>query len=209
MRAAKRFAPFLPSRGLPAAPQLCAAHVRYPVIVSTTPTRSARPHSTGRPSSSPARRPASCSPTTFYVRLNEWATQHVIDEAASPTSRKTCSASKESIQQLGLDGLRRDQPRSRSPRWAASTEAYEGWGYEDIDFARRCAALWPLRRVSGRSTSLARRRRSDDSPLDSDTAQVRANFCAGAATQLIDCLSSRRTGRPSSTCCCARSSVTP
>lgn len=28
-------------------------------------------------------------------------------------------------------------------------ERFTGWGYEDLDFARRCAARWPIRRVPG------------------------------------------------------------
>jgi N-terminal domain of galactosyltransferase len=56
-------------------------------------------------------------------------------------------------------------------------ESYSGWGYEDLDFAQRCQALWPNRRVSGPVYHLWHGdRRADDSPLDSDETQVRANF---------------------------------
>lgn len=55
-------------------------------------------------------------------------------------------------------------------------ESYVGWGYEDLDFAQRCNALWPNRRVSGPVYHLWHgERRADDSPLDSDLEQVRAN----------------------------------
>jgi hypothetical protein len=55
-------------------------------------------------------------------------------------------------------------------------EAYVGWGYEDLDFARRAGARWPLRRVSGPLFHLWHgERREDDSPLDSDEAQAVAN----------------------------------
>lgn len=56
-------------------------------------------------------------------------------------------------------------------------ESYQGWGYEDLDFAQRCGALWPNRRVSGPVYHLWHGdRRADDSPLDSDAAQVQANM---------------------------------
>ncbi len=55
-------------------------------------------------------------------------------------------------------------------------EAYVGWGYEDLDFARRAGARWPLRRVTGPLFHLWHgERREDDSPVDSDAAQAVAN----------------------------------
>lgn len=55
-------------------------------------------------------------------------------------------------------------------------ESYVGWGYEDLDFAQRCNALWPNRRVPGPVYHLWHGdRRDDDSPLDSDPVQVKAN----------------------------------
>lgn len=55
-------------------------------------------------------------------------------------------------------------------------ESYVGWGYEDLDFARRCNALWPNRRVTGPVYHLWHGdRNADDSPEDSDPAQVAAN----------------------------------
>lgn len=55
-------------------------------------------------------------------------------------------------------------------------ESYVGWGYEDLDFATRCNDLWPNRRVTGPVFHLWHGdRRNDDSPDDSDPAQVKAN----------------------------------
>jgi hypothetical protein len=55
-------------------------------------------------------------------------------------------------------------------------ESYVGWGYEDLDFARRCDELWPIRRVPGPVYHLWHGdRRDDGSPEDSDPGQVRAN----------------------------------
>jgi GT2 family glycosyltransferase len=56
-------------------------------------------------------------------------------------------------------------------------ETYVGWGYEDLDFAQRCNALWPLRRVSGPVYHLWHgERNADDSPSDSVPEQVAANL---------------------------------
>ncbi len=56
-------------------------------------------------------------------------------------------------------------------------EGYEGWGYEDLDFVRRCAERWPLRRVDGEVVHLWHGdRNDDDSPADSDPVQVAANL---------------------------------
>lgn len=56
-------------------------------------------------------------------------------------------------------------------------ESYVGWGYEDLDFATRCNALWPNRRVNGPVYHLWHGdRNADDSPADSDPAQVAANL---------------------------------
>ncbi len=55
-------------------------------------------------------------------------------------------------------------------------ESYVGWGYEDVDFANRCAALWPLRRVPGPAFHLWHGdRRPDDSPEDASVDEVEAN----------------------------------
>lgn len=55
-------------------------------------------------------------------------------------------------------------------------ESYVGWGYEDLDFATRCNALWPNRRVTGPVFHLWHGdRRADDAPDDSDPDQVKAN----------------------------------
>lgn len=54
---------------------------------------------------------------------------------------------------------------------------WEGWGYEDCDFAKRAAALWPIRRVEGVATHLWHGdRNADDSPADSDPELVAANL---------------------------------
>lgn len=55
-------------------------------------------------------------------------------------------------------------------------ESYVGWGYEDLDFATRCNALWPNRRVTGPVFHLWHGdRRADDSPQDADVDQVTLN----------------------------------
>jgi hypothetical protein len=54
---------------------------------------------------------------------------------------------------------------------------FQGWGYEDVEFANRCAALWPLRRVDGPLYHLWHgERRDDDSPTDSDPGLTAANL---------------------------------
>jgi hypothetical protein len=54
---------------------------------------------------------------------------------------------------------------------------FQGWGYEDVEFANRCAALWPLRRVEGPLYHLWHgERRDDDSPTDSDPGLTAANL---------------------------------
>jgi hypothetical protein len=56
-------------------------------------------------------------------------------------------------------------------------EHYQGWGYEDCDFAQRCQQRWPLRRLPGPLYHLWHGdRRPDDSPADSDPAQVERNL---------------------------------
>jgi len=56
-------------------------------------------------------------------------------------------------------------------------ERFDGWGYEDVEFARRCAGLWPVRRVAGPAFHLWHGwRRPDDSPVDTDPDKVAANF---------------------------------
>ena len=56
-------------------------------------------------------------------------------------------------------------------------ESYVGWGYEDLDFAMRCNALWPNRRVTGPVYHLWHGdRNADDSPADSVPSQVQANL---------------------------------
>jgi hypothetical protein len=55
-------------------------------------------------------------------------------------------------------------------------ESFIGWGYEDLDFAQRCACYWPLRRVDGIATHLWHGfRNPDDSPSDSLPDEVAAN----------------------------------
>lgn len=56
-------------------------------------------------------------------------------------------------------------------------EQYVGWGYEDVDFANRCAERWPLRRVPGPAFHLWHGERDPltDAPDDADAAQVEAN----------------------------------
>lgn len=63
-------------------------------------------------------------------------------------------------------------------------ESYYGWGYEDLDFVRRCEALWPLRRVPGSLYHIWHgERREDDSPADSDPAHVAANLARYEASR--------------------------
>lgn len=56
-------------------------------------------------------------------------------------------------------------------------EQYVGWGYEDVDFASRCAERWPLRRVPGPAFHLWHGERDPltDAPDDADMAQVFEN----------------------------------
>lgn len=56
-------------------------------------------------------------------------------------------------------------------------EQYVGWGYEDVDFANRCAERWPLRRVPGPAFHLwhGERNPETDAPDDSDPMQVHQN----------------------------------
>lgn len=62
-------------------------------------------------------------------------------------------------------------------------ENYVGWGYEDLDFVRRCSELWPTRRVPGPVYHLWHgERRDDDSPEDSDPVQVKENEARWAAS---------------------------
>lgn len=54
---------------------------------------------------------------------------------------------------------------------------WPGWGYEDLEFAGRCASRWPISRVDGPAFHLWHGdRRSDDSPLDSDPLEVVQNL---------------------------------
>jgi N-terminal domain of galactosyltransferase len=63
-------------------------------------------------------------------------------------------------------------------------ELYQGWGYEDVDFAQRCAGRVGVRRITGTAEHLWHGdRRRDDSPEDSDAELVALNlqrFRAGA-----------------------------
>jgi hypothetical protein len=53
---------------------------------------------------------------------------------------------------------------------------FQGWGYEDVEFATRAQRLWPIRRVSGILEHLWHgSRRADDSPADSDPELVERN----------------------------------
>lgn len=54
---------------------------------------------------------------------------------------------------------------------------FRGWGYEDLDFARRCAEHWEHRRVPGYLTHLWHgERREDDSPDDQSAEWVGRNW---------------------------------
>jgi hypothetical protein len=56
-------------------------------------------------------------------------------------------------------------------------ENYQGWGYEDLDFARRCGERWPLRRVPGPLYHLwhGARDPATDMPLDADKIDAARN----------------------------------
>lgn len=55
-------------------------------------------------------------------------------------------------------------------------EGYKGRGFEDLDFARRCAAKWPIRRVPGEMRHLWHgERRWDDSPEDQPEGEQARN----------------------------------
>jgi len=107
----------------------------------------------------------------LYVRLNELASAQLCESPGDPIgstfdqvihnsgSMGCVAISRESFQQVG-----------------GFDESYVGWGYEDLDFAQRCSELWPIRRVTGPVYHLWHGdRRDDDSPLDSDSAQVKFN----------------------------------
>jgi len=161
-----------------------AAHVRYPVIVFNDADTICPAAQIREAVQLAGEAPGLVFAYDLYVRLNEWATQHVIDEGREPDFAKDLLGRRRIINNSGSMGCVAIS-RESFAKVGGFDEAYEGWGYEDIDFARRCAALWPLRRVSGPVYHLWHGgRRSDDSPLDSDTAQVRANFlrwCGDAA----------------------------
>jgi predicted glycosyltransferase involved in capsule biosynthesis len=56
-------------------------------------------------------------------------------------------------------------------------ELFEGWGYEDLEFVKRAAARWPIRRVQAPLYHLYHGdRRDDDSPDDSDPVLVQENL---------------------------------
>ncbi len=72
--------------------------------------------------------------------------------------------------------------RSEFIRVGGFDESFEGWGYEDLEFANRCATLHPLRRVSAPLFHLWHgERRPDDSPDDSDPVLVERNLARWAA----------------------------
>jgi hypothetical protein len=55
-------------------------------------------------------------------------------------------------------------------------QRFVGWGYEDVEFAQRCAKRFPVRRVSGPLYHLWHGgRRPDDAPADTDPVQVERN----------------------------------
>jgi GT2 family glycosyltransferase len=67
---------------------------------------------------------------------------------------------------------------SRDSFWEAGgfDQRFVGWGYEDVEFAQRCASRWPVRRVSGVLEHLWHgARNSDDSPADADPELVERN----------------------------------
>jgi len=93
----------------------------------------------------------------LYLRLDRDG--RIERELYSPPSMGCAAISRECFEQVG-----------------GFDESYSGWGYEDVDFARRCQELWPIRRVTGEARHLWHGgRRNDDSPEDSDPEQVEAN----------------------------------
>lgn len=95
---------------------------------------------------------------TLYVRLDREG--KVERELWAPPSMGSAAISRVCFEEVG-----------------GFDEAYEGWGYEDCDFAERCARLWKTRRVDGPAEHLWHGdRREDDSPEDSDPAQVDENL---------------------------------
>ncbi len=68
-------------------------------------------------------------------------------------------------------------------------ESYVGWGYEDVDFAQRCAALWPVRRVPGPAFHLwhGERDPKTDRPEDADPHEEASNYTrlAGPPTHVL------------------------
>lgn len=108
----------------------------------------------------------------LYVRLSETATSVYVDDLSLDPMEMSIDATFTSSGSMGCVAISREC----FDQVGGFDESYQGWGYEDLDFAHRCAALWPNRRVSGPVYHLWHGdRRPDDSPSDSDPAQVEAN----------------------------------
>lgn len=67
--------------------------------------------------------------------------------------------------------------RAAFDRVGGFDERFSGWGYEDVDFARRCqSSLGPIRRIDGAVRHVWHGdRHPDDSPMDTVERDVRAN----------------------------------
>lgn len=109
---------------------------------------------------------------TIYCRLSRQATLEVLAgdqlELLTATFEQTIVGSPSmGCAAISLESFRKV---GGFPEWP-------GWGYEDLEFAGRCASRWPISRVDGAAFHLWHgERRSDDSPLDSDPLEVVANL---------------------------------
>jgi hypothetical protein len=107
----------------------------------------------------------------LYVRLSERGT---VDYLAG-ASLDDC-ASERTIAQSGSMGCVAIS-RECFRKVGGFSENFVGWGYEDLHFASRCNMLWPNRRVMGPLYHLWHGERNpDDSPVDSDPAEVAENL---------------------------------
>lgn len=93
----------------------------------------------------------------LYLRLDSIG--RLESELYSPPSMGCAAISRESFAEVGPFDQR-----------------FHGWGYEDVEFAARCASRWPIRRVPGILEHLWHGdRRDDDAPFDSDPSAVERN----------------------------------
>jgi hypothetical protein len=106
-----------------------------------------------------------------YYRLGQWASwKHYGDR--EPCERLPADQTLWSPPSMGCAAI----SRAAFEQLGGFMEGFEGWGYEDVEFAQRCARLWPIRRIVGPAWHLWHgERREDDSPVESDPEAVARN----------------------------------